>query len=67
MYQEIDVGNKEVQENSEVAHTEGSLVSMVEPNRIAVVNLNTKVPHTQGSHAPAMKTIRLKLRANKLR
>jgi hypothetical protein len=47
MHQETDVGNKEVQENSEVAHTEGSVVPMVEPN--------TEVPHTQGSHAPAMK------------
>ena len=28
---------------------------MVEPNTTAVANPNTEVPHTQGSHAPAMK------------
>jgi hypothetical protein len=38
MHQETDVGNKEVQENSEVAHIEGILVSIVEPNTTAVVN-----------------------------
>jgi len=59
MHQEKDVGNKEVHENSEVAHTEGSLVPMVEPNTTTIANKevdpNTEVPHTQGSHAPAMK------------
>ena len=59
MHQETDVGNKEVQENSKVAHTEGSLVPMVEPNTTVVANKevdpNTEVPHTQGSHVPAMK------------
>jgi len=59
MHQETDVGNKEVQENSEIEHTEGSLVPMVEPNTTAVANKevdpNTEVPHTQGSHVPAMK------------
>ena len=59
MHQETGVGNKEVQENSEVAHTEGNLVLMVEPNTTAIANkevdLNNKLPHTQESHAPAMK------------
>jgi len=59
MHQETDVGNKEVQENSEIEHTEGSLVPMVEPNTTAVANKevdpNTKVSHTHVSHALAMK------------
>jgi len=59
LHQETDVGNKEVQENSEVAHTEGSLVPMVEPNTTAVANKevdpNTEVQHAQRSHASAMK------------
>jgi hypothetical protein len=50
LHQETDVGNKEVQENSEVAHTEGCLVLMVEPKMTVVANkevdLNTEVPHT---------------------
>jgi len=50
MHQETGVGNKEVQENSEVAHTEGSVVPMVEPNTTVVANkevaLNIEVPHT---------------------
>ena len=28
---------------------------MVEPNTTTIANPNTKVPHTQGSHAPTMK------------
>jgi hypothetical protein len=32
LHKEADVGNKEVQKNSEVAHIEESLVPMVEPN-----------------------------------
>jgi hypothetical protein len=50
LHQDIDVGNKEVRENSEVAHTEGSLVLMVEPKTTVVANKevdpNTEVPHT---------------------
>jgi len=42
MHQETDIGNKEVQENRKVEHTEGSLVPMVEPNMIVVANPNTK-------------------------
>jgi hypothetical protein len=35
LHKEADVGNKEVQKNSEVAHIEESLVPMVEPNTTA--------------------------------